>query len=422
MPAQTPARTSEQSATGLGALTAADAEPTEGPGQAGRQSVSRQLRAAAQALSADGDGPAASTPPPTAVLANDVAPATGERASPTAHRALAGASMGQIADARRQSSDGPGAADDAGALRLAPGDAPAANTPDPLRQRGANAPEMLAPAAGDGVAAAAQSGSWQAGQAPAAGEMAAARTEVPAANRRAGAAIDPGGAGPHRAAGPGSAGFAGSAGKLGPSASDGQTAAAAQTAGAQPTGTAAQPFNTAWQSALAQGRAQAGAASAAQGSGETTLAGQIDAPVDSPLFGPALGSQLSLLARDGVRSALLQLHPAEMGPISVEIEMDGNAARIDFQALRADTRGYIEASLPALAAALQDAGLTLAGGGVFEQASGRPPQPQPQAQAQADLGPGARQPAPADSGPAGQADGQQPARRTAPRGLVDLVA
>ena len=195
-------------------------------------------------------------------------------------------------------------------------------------------------------------------------------------------------------------------------------AAALPTAQAQPDGAAPRGFDNALQAVLTQGPAQPGTVAGPERSGEPPRAMQIDAPVDSPLFAPALGSQLSLLARDGVRSALLQLHPAEMGPISVEIALDGNAARIDFQALRADTRSLIEASLPALAGALQDAGLTLAGGGVFEQAPGR----QPQAQAQAEPGLGVRPPELAGSGPAGPHDTAQPARRAAPRGLVDLVA
>lgn len=148
------------------------------------------------------------------------------------------------------------------------------------------------------------------------------------------------------------------------------------------------------------------------GADATVSAVPIDTPVDSPMFASALGAQVSLLARDGVTSALLQLHPLEMGPISVEIALDGNAARVDFQALRADTRGVIEASLPALAGALQDAGLTLAGGGVFDQAQGRQPQ------GQAEPGRPARPAAPGE-GPAPAAAARRPA---APRGLVDLIA
>lgn len=103
---------------------------------------------------------------------------------------------------------------------------------------------------------------------------------------------------------------------------------------------------------------------------------RIPVPLDSPAFAPALGAQISLFARDGVQTARLQLNPAEMGPITVQIALDGSAARVDFQADVASTREVIQASLPALAGALQEAGMTLAGGGVSQQPSSHQPPPQ----------------------------------------------
>lgn len=94
-------------------------------------------------------------------------------------------------------------------------------------------------------------------------------------------------------------------------------------------------------------------------------------PIDSPDFAQAFGVQVSVLARDGVHEAQLQLNPAEMGPVSVQIAMDGERAHIDFGAQAAATRAAIEASLPELAAALRDAGLTLSGGGVSQHTPGR---------------------------------------------------
>jgi flagellar hook-length control protein FliK len=81
----------------------------------------------------------------------------------------------------------------------------------------------------------------------------------------------------------------------------------------------------------------------------------------------ATGLADALAPNGGVQEARLQLHPAELGPITVQIALDGTGARIDFQADVAQTRQAIEASLPALAGALQDAGLTLTGGGVSQQ-------------------------------------------------------
>jgi flagellar hook-length control protein FliK len=72
-----------------------------------------------------------------------------------------------------------------------------------------------------------------------------------------------------------------------------------------------------------------------------------------------------------VQQAELHLNPADMGPVSVQIVMDGTQARIDFGADMAATRQAIEAGLPELASALRDAGFTLAGGGVSQHSSGR---------------------------------------------------
>lgn len=94
-------------------------------------------------------------------------------------------------------------------------------------------------------------------------------------------------------------------------------------------------------------------------------------PLQSPEFAQAFGLEISTLARDGIQQAELHLNPAEMGPVSVQIALDGEKARIDFGAQAAATRAVIEASLPELAAALRDAGLTLAGGGVSQHAGSR---------------------------------------------------
>jgi flagellar hook-length control protein FliK len=95
---------------------------------------------------------------------------------------------------------------------------------------------------------------------------------------------------------------------------------------------------------------------------------RLSAHISSPEFAPALGVQLSMLAREGVHEARLHLHPAEMGPISVQIALQGTQAQVDFVAGMAATRDALQAAMPQLAAALRDSGLNLAGGNVFEQA------------------------------------------------------
>ena len=142
-----------------------------------------------------------------------------------------------------------------------------------------------------------------------------------------------------------------------------------------------------------------------------TFEAQIAAALDSPAFAPALANQVTWLAGEGVQQARISLNPVEMGPLTVKIVLDGTQARIDFSADLAGTRSAIEASLPTLAAALHDQGLTLAGGGVFDSQARHGAQRERQA-------PGTN--AAAAQPPAAPAGATTPLRAT--RGLVDLVA
>jgi flagellar hook-length control protein FliK len=164
--------------------------------------------------------------------------------------------------------------------------------------------------------------------------------------------------------------------------------------------------------ALAQALpAQPGAADVAA---QATTHAVLREPLHGAAFAPELGARVSLLAVDGVQHAELQLNPADMGPVSVQIVVDGSQAQVSFHALQAETRQALEQSLPDLAAALQGQGLTLSGGGVFQQAS-----------RDAERGAGeAANPAGARPGSAGGHAGAEPAaapvRRTV--GLLDTFA
>ncbi|RTL43978.1 MAG: flagellar hook-length control protein FliK [Burkholderiales bacterium] len=100
----------------------------------------------------------------------------------------------------------------------------------------------------------------------------------------------------------------------------------------------------------------------------TPATGQVHAALHSPGFAPELAARVSLLASDGIQQAELQLNPADMGPVAVQIIVDGGQAQVSFHAVQVETRQALERSLPDLAAALQGQGLTLSGGGVFQQA------------------------------------------------------
>jgi len=93
----------------------------------------------------------------------------------------------------------------------------------------------------------------------------------------------------------------------------------------------------------------------------------LDTPVNRPEFRDELAAQVSRFAHDGIQEAVLNLNPAEMGPITVQIVLDGTQATVDFQALQPATRELIESSLPSLASALHGEGLTLSGGSVGDQ-------------------------------------------------------
>jgi flagellar hook-length control protein FliK len=143
----------------------------------------------------------------------------------------------------------------------------------------------------------------------------------------------------------------------------------------------------------------------------------LPAPIDSPAFAPSLATQLRWWASDGVQQAQLLLNPPEMGPVAVKILLDGRDARIDFSADSAATRGAIEAALPVLAAALDDGGLRLTGGGVHDGSA----QHRPGWDAQ---GTAHRTTKGAADG-ATQRDGERVvtgAAATRVRGMVDLVA
>ena len=124
--------------------------------------------------------------------------------------------------------------------------------------------------------------------------------------------------------------------------------------------------------AVAAGAALGPASASAQADPGAAPTGVVIATsVDAPDFAQQLGLSLAVLTRDGVKHAELTLNPPDLGPVSVQIAVDGTQARVDFGADLAATRRVIEAGLPELAGALRDAGFTLAGGGVSDHAGSR---------------------------------------------------
>jgi flagellar hook-length control protein FliK len=118
---------------------------------------------------------------------------------------------------------------------------------------------------------------------------------------------------------------------------------------------------------MARAMAPAGTSPAAATHPAATVL-NLPTPVNTAEFVPRLSGELAVLARDGVQEARINVHPVELGPISVQISLDGTAAQVHLAVDNAQTRELLEQAMPSLAAALRETGLTLTGGGVFQQA------------------------------------------------------
>lgn len=172
-------------------------------------------------------------------------------------------------------------------------------------------------------------------------------------------------------------------------------------------------------------QAQSPAAAAGKAGNEAGVADKprvaLSAPPDSPQFAPEMAARVSVLAADGVQQAELHLNPAEMGPVSVQIVVDGQQAQVSFIAEQGQTRSALEAGLPDLASALREQGLTLAGGGVFQQSPGNS---HGERQASADGTAGGRRDSTTERDTETSSIGTvgATATRRASRGVVDLYA
>jgi flagellar hook-length control protein FliK len=101
----------------------------------------------------------------------------------------------------------------------------------------------------------------------------------------------------------------------------------------------------------------------------------VAAPVNSPGFADELGAQVAIWSRHGVQEAELRMNPAEMGPVQVRIQLDGQVAQVRFVAEQAPTREALQAALPQLAQALAAEGLQWGGGDVQPQLQHNTQQP-----------------------------------------------
>lgn len=93
---------------------------------------------------------------------------------------------------------------------------------------------------------------------------------------------------------------------------------------------------------------------------------KIATPVLHPGFGEDLANRVVFLAGQRVQSAELALTPADLGPVSVSIEVRGQEATLVFGASHATTRAALEDALPRLREMFAGSGLQLANAQVGE--------------------------------------------------------
>lgn len=94
----------------------------------------------------------------------------------------------------------------------------------------------------------------------------------------------------------------------------------------------------------------------------------VPTPLGHPAFGEDLSQRVMLFAGQRVQSAELTVTPADMGPISVSIEVRGQEAAMQFAASHATTRAAIEDALPRLREMLAAQGLQLTQADVGDRA------------------------------------------------------
>ena len=133
-----------------------------------------------------------------------------------------------------------------------------------------------------------------------------------------------------------------------------------------------------------------------------------------PAFATDLAAEVRVMVEGGWQEAELSLHPAELGPIQVQLRVNGGSADITLAAANGFTRDGLAQALPELREMLASQGLQLGQAGVDAGRDGRgfaDAQPRQENRGQGSAGP-ARETGAAPVAP----------RRVAVRSLLDLYA
>ncbi len=88
-------------------------------------------------------------------------------------------------------------------------------------------------------------------------------------------------------------------------------------------------------------------------------ASSLEVELDSPLWPNALGREISAIVSPGKQQISLQLNPANLGPLMVELTVSGQEAQLQFVSHHAQVRSAVELALPFLRETLATQGINL---------------------------------------------------------------
>jgi flagellar hook-length control protein FliK len=105
------------------------------------------------------------------------------------------------------------------------------------------------------------------------------------------------------------------------------------------------------------------------GAGAATAlpSGQVAVTMGHPGWGRAVGEQVMWFVSQNIRSASLRLNPQHLGPMELQVQMDGDKASIAFSSQHAMVRDALESSLPRLREMFSANGLDLVNVNVSQQ-------------------------------------------------------
>ncbi len=85
----------------------------------------------------------------------------------------------------------------------------------------------------------------------------------------------------------------------------------------------------------------------------------IEAPVGSPRFADETAQKVTWMVKNGLAEAEIRVRPADLGPISVRIEMNQNEALISFAVTQPESRAAVQDALHRLTEMLAEQGVSL---------------------------------------------------------------